>query len=190
MKNDNKKGKKNTSKLILIIALLLLLVTVGYATLTTQLNIIGSTTVSKNSWNVYISDVKNISAGGNTVVSEEPTVSGSTDTTKLTYEVELVKPGDTYQFDFVVKNGGTIDIILDKLPVLAGLTTEQDVYINHTITNVDGSAVTVEDSAIDAGETKTYRIKVEYDTNITNDQLPSDDQAITLTATLDYIQNK
>lgn len=184
-----KKQKSIRSIVVGIIVVLLMSISIGFATLTTNLNINGTTNIKKNSWNVHILAVQNINKTGDTIVTTEPSVtSGSTSTASLTYNVALVKPGDSYSFEFTVKNGGTIPVKLSSIPTLSGLSDAQDVYVNHTITNTDGSEITVEDSTIEAGNTKTYKITVLYDSNISNDQLPTDDQNLTLKAVLNYIQ--
>lgn len=190
MNKEIKRRRNNRSSIVVAtVLLLLLIVSVGYAALITRLDINGTTNITKNSWNVYIESVSNIKSSGSTVETTPPVIeSGSTFTTILTYDVTLGKPGDYYQFDFTVKNGGSIDIKLSELPILSGLTSAQDVYVNHIITDASNREVTVSDSVIEAGQTKTYRIKVMYDTNITDTDLPTVDQSISLKAQLNYIQ--
>ncbi len=180
---------RNRERLIILVLVLLLTISVGYATLMTTITINGTTTVRANSWNVYIESVANVLANGSASVTTNPSVvSGDTTTTSLTYNVALNQPGDSYEFEFTVKNAGTMDIILSKLPTLSGLGIDQDTYINHTLTNDDDSAVTVEDSVIPAGGSKTYKVKVEYDTNVESSELPSTNQSLNLSAELEYVQ--
>ena len=189
---NNKKTRKNNRRMFFMLLILLLLIgcSVGYAVLSTQINITGKTKVRTNAWNIYIEKVANVVTWKHTIVNTAPFVAAnSTNTTELTYDVELVAPGDYYQFDFVVKNSGTIPAILEKVPTLSGLTTEQAKYITHTITTVDGDEVTVADSKIAAGGSKTYRILVKYNDAESNEDLPTSNIETTLKVSLDYVQD-
>ena len=182
------KKKNYTGVVASLIIVLVACISIGYAALSTQVNVTGTTLIKTNSWNMYVSAVATPTTTGAPTVTKAPSVtSGSTSTTSLSYNVTLNKPGDAYTFNFTVKNGGTINAKLSAVPTLTGLTTAQDVYVNHTITNSDGSAVTA-GQTINAGATKTYTVKVEFDKNITAAQLPTSDQSLTLGVALNYVQ--
>lgn len=185
----NNRRSNKTGFFVCLVVLLLLLFSVGYAALLSEIDINGTTTVLSNSWNVYVSSVDNEAVHGSVVLTASPSIpTGSTSTTSLAYSVSLAKPGDYYTFDFTVKNGGTLDIKLREAPILTGLSGDQDVYINHTIKNTDGTTITTDNSIIEAGGTKTYRIKVEYDSNIDISDLPNSNQSLALKVLLNYIQ--
>lgn len=191
-KNDVKRNfdRNKRSIIVVVIFLLLLLVTVGYATITTQLKINGTTTIRKNSWNVYISKIANISTNGTASITSNPTVTaGSISTTSINYDVTLNQPGDYYEFEFTVTNGGTLDIILSKVPSLSGLSNSQATYVSHTIKNSDETDVTVNNSVIKSGQSKTYKIRVLYKSDIVASDLPSDNQSLSLSVQMDYIQH-
>ena len=180
---------RNRERVIILVLALLLTISVGYATLMTTITINGTTTIKANNWNVYIESVSNISSTSTATITTNPSVvSGSTTTTSLNYEVILNQPGDYYEFQFTVKNAGSLDIKLSKNPVLEGVTTDQDVYFNHTLKNLDGTDVAVTDAVIPAGDSRTYKVRVEYDSNINNNQLPTTNQTLNLTATLEFVQ--
>lgn len=193
MENNTVKRNFDRNKrsiIVVVIFLLLLLVTVGYATITTQLKINGTTTIRKNSWNVYISKIANITTNGTASITTNPTVTaGSTTTTSVNYNVTLNQPGDYYEFEFTVTNGGTLDIVLSKVPSLLGLSTSQATYVSHTIKNSDGTDVTVNNSVIKSGQSKTYKIRVLYKSDIVASDLPSDNQSLNLSVQMDYIQH-
>lgn len=189
-KKKTKRGQDRRKTSIVLIVILLLLISVGYATLITQLDISGDTKISKNSWNVYISEVNNIKVTGEAEVTEDPVVDSTTTTTSLHYNVTLNKPGDAYQFNFTVKNEGTIDIKLKELPELTGLTDSQKEYIDHLVLETDGSALDLDNAFITAGESKSFMILVSFTDRVTTANLPTEDQTTTLNAKLSFVQKK
>ena len=83
--------KNFNHKLIFIAVVLLLLISVGYAALSTTLSINGTANISSNSWLVYFTNLQ-VTTESETPVTA-PTTSG-TSTTSLTWEVNLDSPGD------------------------------------------------------------------------------------------------
>lgn len=177
--------KKNKSKLIIALVLLLMVFTsIGYAALSTTLNISGTANVAKAGWSLYFTNIAVTS--GSVAATTAPAVSGTT-TTSLTYAVSLTKPGDFYEFKVDVKNAGTLAAKLSAAPSLSGVSTAQDVYINYTVTYSDGTAVKAGDT-IAAGATKTLKVRVMYDTNVTASQLPTSAQTLSLKYSMTYVQ--
>ena len=180
----NSKNKKN----YILVALLLLVVTitVGYAALSTTLNINGSSTITKQSWDVHFESL-NVTAGS--VTATTPAAITADDTTKVTYGITLAKPGDFYEFTVDVKNGGTLPAKLSAAPTIDGVSTDQDVYVNYTVTWSDGSAIAAGDT-IQGGDSKTAKVRVEYDKNINANQLPTADQNLTLEFEMNFVQGE
>lgn len=182
MKRDKRKKKKVLSVLVLL--LLVLGITIGYAVLSQTLTINGTSKISVTTWNVHFENVQVTT--GSVTATTAPTATG-TETTSLTYEVTLAKPGDFYEFTVDVKNGGGIDAKLASAPTITGPSTAQEVYTNYSFTNSDGSAVTA-GTTLAAGASKKYKVRVEYDPNIEANQLPTAAQTITLTASMNWEQ--
>lgn len=180
MKKNNGNKKRYG---VLILLLLVVGISIGYAALTTTLNINGTTTIGKASWDVHF---ENLAVTDGSVTA---TTAAAIDTAKTTinYEITLSEPGDFYEFTVDAVNGGTLDAELSADPEILGLTTEQDVYVNYTVTYEDGTALAAGDE-IAASASSTYKVRVEYDTDITADQLPTEDQTISLTFAANYIQ--
>lgn len=177
--------KTNRGKLVIASVLLLLLgISIGYAALSTQLTVNGTTKISSNTWNVYFNNIT-VTSGSKTATTI-PTVSG-TSTTTLTYAVDLAKPGDYYEFTVDVVNNGSINAKLAAAPTLTGVSTAQDVYTNYVVTYSDGTAIKANDT-LNAGQTKKLKVRVEYDKNITASQLPTTAQTLSLTCTMSYVQ--
>ena len=177
-----KKGRKGFTALILL--LLLLGVTIGYSILSDTLNINGTSKIKNATWKVHFTSVSEGATGSVAPVSAPAIAS---DELNVNYEVNLDKPGDFYQFTATVTNDGSVDAKLSSAPVLSGVSTAQDVYLNHTFTHTDGTAVTAGET-LTAGSSVTYIVKIEFDRNITKDQLPTAEQNLSLNVKMDWEQ--
>lgn len=177
--------KKSGKKVVLsLLALLLLTITIGYAALSTTLNIKGTSKINNASWNVHFDNLA-VTSGS---VSATKAAAIDSATTTIDYNVELTKPGDFYEFTVDVTNTGTIDAKLGDTPILNGVSTEQDVYTNYTVTYSDNTAIKANDK-LAAGATKKLKVRVDFDKNITNSQLPTDAQTLNLTFAMNYVQD-
>ena len=176
--------KKSGKKVVLsLLALLLLTITVGYAALSTTLNINGTSKINNATWNVQF---KNLTVTpGSVSATKAATIDSATE---IDYNVELIKPGDFYEFTVDVTNTGTIDAKLGEAPILSGVSAEQDVYTNYTVTYIDDTAIHANDK-LAAGTTKKLKVRVEFDRNITNSQLPTEAQPLNLTFAMNYVQD-
>ena len=176
--------KKSGKKVVLsLLALLLLTITVGYAALSTTLNINGTSKINNATWNVQF---KNLTVTpGSVSATKAATIDSATE---IDYNVELIKPGDFYEFTVDVTNTGTIDAKLGAAPILNGVSAEQDVYTNYTVTYSDDTAINANDK-LAAGATKKLKVRVEFDRNITNSQLPTEAQTLDLTFAMNYVQD-
>ena len=181
------KNKRKRYLTVFVLVLLLLGVTLGYSVLSTSLNITGTSKISTSSWDVHFENI-NITTGSVTATTA-PTISTNNGVanTKITYAVELTSPGDFYEFTVDVKNAGSIDAKLSALPTLSGVSTAQDVYTNYTFTHQDGTAITAGER-LNAGDSKKFKVRVEFDKNITASQLPTTAQIMTLTVDMNYEQ--
>ena len=179
----NSKKNRRTGYTVVIVLLLLLFVGFGYAAITTNLKITGKTTISTSSWNVHFENLE-VTAGSVTA-TKAATATGNT--TTIDFEVPFATPGDFYEFTVDVKNDGSLGAKVAATPTVTGITTAQDVYINSTVTYENGDAIEADDT-LASGTTATYKVRVEYDKNITSDQLPTTTQTISLTFAVDYVQ--
>ena len=144
-------------------------------------------TLPTTKWNLYFENIE--ITEGSVTATTAPVAAATDKKTTLTYAIgNLTLPGQFYEFTVDVKNGGSVDAKLDAVPVLEGVDTNQDVYTNFTFTNEDGTAVTA-GQVITAGASKKYRVRVEYDPNVNANQLPTSAQDLTLTVTMNWVQN-
>ena len=177
------KKKSNRKFVLLVLALLLFTITVGYAALSTTLNINGTSKINNATWNVQF---KNLTVTpGSVSATKAATIDSATE---IDYNVELIKPGDFYEFIVDVTNTGTIDAKLGAAPILSGVSAEQDVYTNYTVTYIDDTAIHANDK-LAAGTTKKLKVRVEFDRNITNSQLPTEAQPLNLAFAMNYVQD-
>ena len=178
--------KKSGKKVVLsLLALLLLTITVGYAALSTTLNINGTSKINNATWDVHFANLT-VTEGSVSATKAATIDSGKT---AIDYNVELIKPGDFYEFTVDVTNTGTIDAKLGEAPILSGVSAEQDVYTNYTVTYIDDTAIHANDK-LAAGATKKLKVRVEFDReNITNSQLPTEAQTLDLTFAMNYVQD-
>ncbi len=184
-KNNKKTREKKIRRVLIILLLVLLLmgVTVGYAVLSTSLNISGTSRIKNSTWDVHFQNISVVN--GSVQAIEGPSVDASK--LNVNYSVELKSPGDYFEFTVDVKNAGGVDAKLSALPSLDGISSEQDVFANYSLTHADGSPVQVGE-AIMVGESRKYKVRVEFEPNITEKQLPKDDQILHLNASMSFIQ--
>ena len=166
------------------IFLLILCLGVGFAFLSTQLNITGNTSVSGNKWSVYFDNVQ--VTEGSVDASVVPTTSGNT-TTSIEYTVNLDKPGDFYEFTVDAVNAGTIDAMIDSIN-MTNLDTDVAKYLNYTATYLDGKELAQND-VLKATKTATYKVRVEYKKNIESTDLDEVGVNLTLAFVINYVQS-
>lgn len=158
-------------------------VTVGYAALSTTLSITGKGTLSKNSWDIHFENLVIVDNGAS-VVTTAPTIDSTK--TKVSFNITLSKPGDTYEFTVDAVNKGTIDAILSGFSATS-LTTDQQKYLTYTVTYSDGATISTKDY-LKKGTSETIRVRVRFRDDLTSADLPSSAETLNLTATLVYVQ--
>ena len=178
MKNKRKKS------LIIGVLLLILGLGLGYAFLTTTLNIQGTTDVDSNTWDVYWDNVQ-VTSGS--VTASTPII--DTNKTTVTFSAHLSKPGDFYEFTVDAKNDGTIDAMIDTITstVNGSPSSSLPEYLNYTVTYSDDVPL-MNKQLIESGGKETYKVRVEYRTDIEANALPSTPQTITFSTTVSYAQ--
>ena len=166
------------------IFLLLLCLGVGFAFLSTQLNITGNTSVSGNKWSIYFNNVQ--VSEGSVDASVVPTTTG-TNTTSLDYTVTLDKPGDFYEFTVDAVNNGTIDAMIDSITT-PSIDSRVLQYVSYSATYEDGTELAQND-VLKAKKSTTYKIRVEFKKDIEPTDLSEDDINLTLTFGVNYVQS-
>ena len=147
--------KKNRNIIIGVVLIAILLMSVAYSALATQLSLNGTAKIISE-WNVKITSVtaQYVSEGCNAGSPE------FTDTT-ITFNAELVKPGDYITYLVMIENTGTLDATLDTM----SLTPDENGSPAIIYTNTEPETL------LKAGNTTGFLIKVSYDENTT--EMPS-----------------
>ena len=179
-----KKNKRNRG-LVVLLLLLILGISIGYAAISSDLTINTIANIGKAKWDVHFSNI--VKNENNVTATIEPTIS---EQTEINYSVNLEKPGDFYEFTIDVVNAGTLNAVIAADGVAnTELTETQDIYANYTVTYADGTEIAAGDTLY-AGETKTIKVRIEYDNTITSEQLNNltGNISLSLTASLNYVQ--
>lgn len=158
-------------------------VTVGYAALSTTLSITGKGTLSKNSWDIHFENLVIVDNGASAVTTA-PTIDSTK--TKVSFNITLSKPGDTYEFTVDAVNKGTIDAMLSGFSATS-LTTDQQKYLTYTVTYGDGATISTKDY-LKKGTSETIRVRVRFKDDLSATDLPSSAETLNLTATFVYVQ--
>lgn len=172
------KQKNQRTLAIFSLALAIVSTTIAYAALSTTLNISGTVTKKGGSWNIYFTNPSSASIEGSAKASTITLAS-----TQVSFNVELYKPNDSVTYTVDIKNGGTIDAILDSV-TLTGVDTASNNDITYKVTYKDGTTIKKGDT-LNKGVTKTIKIYVKYNDVST---VSSTDIKLNLGASLAYIQ--
>lgn len=185
-----RKVKIKKNKLFLII--LLLVITIGYALLSTNINIIGSSKFKDARWDVHLDNLRIVDGS----VSEDSNASIDSKRTSVNYNVNLNTPGEYYEFLVDVVNEGTIDGMVDmvssKMKINDGeyidiVSAELPNYLRYSVTYQNGMEIKPK-YELKVGERQTYRVRVEYRRDIDISDLPVSEQDIEFLFSIDYVQ--
>ena len=167
-----------------VLIIILLTLSLGYALLTTNLNIVGTTVVKDNKWDIYFDNVQ-VSSGS--VTASTPAI--DTAKTTVSYSVTLNLPGDYLEFTVDAKNAGTIDGMISAVSSKLNGTeiTTLPNYLEYSVTYSDGIAIQ-NNHLLEAGKSETYKVRVGYKKDISATDLPSTEQTLNLTFSVTYVQ--
>ena len=185
-----RKDRKKTFVYLLII--LLVSIGIGYAFLNQDLTINGTGKVTANNWSIYFDNI--VFNSGNVALStgDVAAVINPTTLTDVTYTITLQKPGDFYEFTVDVVNDGSLDAMVSTVSNKLGgveidATHPLPNYLNYSVTYDDGVAI-APNHLLEAGDTETYKVRLEYKTDITSSDLPTTNQSLTINFSVEYVQ--
>ena len=173
------KNKRNT---ILVAILLLLLVVVGYATLTTKLNINGTTTIKNNDFSVIFTNV--VEKEGS-VTAKTPAKIDGDGSTSLSFDADLESPGDYYGFSVDVENTGQLDAMIESITVTQ-LTKTQQEYLTFTLEDEKGNNISTKE-LLKKGNKRTIKVMLMYKTTPTTYPGTSS-ESITIEIKINYVE--
>ncbi len=179
-----KKSKKRNTIMLLI--LLVCGITIGFALLSTTLYINGSGIVKGNKWDIHWENVDNEDG----VDAQTPVIDSNK--TTVTYEINLVNPGDFYSFTVDAVNSGSLDGVINRVESKfyesdGETEIELPSYLSYSVTYEDGSPIE-KGQRLNSQEEKTYKVKVKYNTNVEAEELPTTNQTILSKFTVEYVQ--
>lgn len=174
---------KRTFKAIIPLLLLLLIVSIGYAYVSSSLGIFGTSGIPKMSWDVHFD---NIVESENSIKAKSP-AELLNNNTKLEFDVAFETLGDKYEFDVDIVNDGTIDAMINSISMY-GLSSGNDEYVTYKVTYKNGEAIEEKD-LLKAESKTTIHVLVEYSKLFVNDESSIDDLMSTkVVFDVDYIQ--
>lgn len=180
--------RRKKKSLTFIIVLVLMFLGIGYAYLTTTLSINGVTDVDSNTWDVHFANVQ-VSSGSVTgdQVTQAPTIDSNE--TTVSYHIRLKEPGEFYEFTVDAVNGGTIDAMIESISKKLNGTeiTTLPAYLKYEVTYASNNQL-AESHLLSANSSETYKIRVEYRTDINSTDLPSTAQVLSLSFGVEYVQ--
>ena len=178
--------------------LVILGITVGFALLSTTLFINGTAAIKSNTWNIHWDDTSvNVTQGSVAATAPNVTTTTSTKDT-VSFSVNLELPGDFYEFEIDAINEGSVDGALDLLTTKLYASNDLEhpltganipSYLLYSVKYSDGTTPASGD-VLKHGTSKTYKIRVEIDSEADEEDLPDDDEEYVITVTNPYIQYK
>jgi hypothetical protein len=176
---------RKRDKILTLLFALIVMLGVGYAYLTTNLNINGTANVNKATWDVHFENIRVDS--GSITPTNAATI--GVDGISITYGVTLSVPGDYYRFLVDVKNAGTIDAMIGSVTsrINGVVVTNLPAYLEYYVTYEDGVAIQ-DNHLLAAGAKETYEVHIGYKKDISPSELPTSDQPVTVNMSIDYTQ--
>ena len=174
-----------------LLTVILLSISLGFALLSTNLNITGTTGIKNATWNIHWSNlaVTSGSVSGTKVTTPAYIKTGNTE---VEYSVTLSTPGDFYEFTVDAVNEGTVDAMIgsfsNKIFAENGITElELPDYLEYEVTYNDWVPVE-EKQLLASGTTETYRVRVHFKKDIIESDLPITETILKFKFNINYIQ--
>ena len=177
------KNKRKLNYMILII--MILVISIGYAILSSNLNIVGSSQISAPTWDIHWENVV-VKQGG--VSATTPTI--DTNKTTVNYSVTLTIPGEYFEFTVDVVNAGTIDgmvsVVSNKLNNVE-ITTLPN-YLEYKVSYDDGVDI-APNHLLASSTSEKYKVHVGYKKDISVSDIPATPQTLNLSFSITYVQS-
>ena len=157
------KSIRKRNRMIMLV-ILLLLISIGFAFVNTNLKIIGTANVLKQTWEIHFENVE-VTDGSITPIS--PATINPEDPTKVSYSINLNDPGDFYEFTVDAVNEGSINAMIGKIDIINTVTENSNTtstlpnYIKYSVKYADGRDVE-EKHILKSGKTKKYKVRIEF----------------------------
>ena len=167
-----------------VFVLLLLGLGIGYAAMSTNLNITGTTVLKDNRWDIHL---ENVQVRTGSVTASTPTINTAKDT--VTYSVDLNNLGDYYEFTVDAKNDGSLNGMISNISskLNGNEITTLPAALSYSVTYSDDVEIN-NNHLLAVGEKVSFKIRVGYRTDINISDIPSSSQTLNLAFTVTYIQ--
>ena len=181
-----KNQRRQMMKLLLFI--LLVSISMGYALLRTNLTINGTSKIKGNNWDIHFENL-NVTDGSVELSTGDVAAAIGSNTTEVSYTVTLNQPGDFYEFTVDAVNAGSIDGMVESVTSKLNDTviTTLPAYLDYSVSYSDGVEI-LPNQYLKAGETETYKVRIEFKKDISSSDLPTSVQTLTLDFGVAYIQ--
>ena len=146
---------------------------IGYAVLSSQLNIQGTGSVISN-FQILFTKIEEVTMNGDKTIQKE--IVGDT---TANFIIDLKSPGSNGEYIITVENRGNIDAYVKDIKGVVDSNKKEPKDIQFSI---DGLKV---NDKLKARETKTFKVKVNWDSNSTSIPETSKD----LSLTIDFVQD-
>ena len=146
--------KNSKTRVMFIMCIAMAIMAIGYAYFATNLDITATGNITTN-WNVKFTSITSGNNGG--TGGSNASTPTYTDTT-ATMSANLQVPGDYMEYDLVLKNSGSINSIKEDI----NAEEKGSPAIIFSISGVN------EGDKLTGGASKTIKIKIEYDVNVTS----------------------
>lgn len=144
----------NKKKVIIIVMMIaVVLMVVVYAALSTKLTINGTGKIT-STWHVFFESIETEELRGEGSNNGDPIITD----TSIKFNVNLRKPGDGITYSAVLKNGGSIDAIINNIDASVSGSS----VVQYSVTGIKKG------EKLPAGATKTITIEVYFDRNATS----------------------
>lgn len=146
---------------------------IGYAVLSSQLNIQGTGSVISN-FQILFTKIEEVTMNGAKTIQKE--IVGDT---TANFIIDLKSPGSNGEYIITVENRGNIDAYVKDIKGVVDSNKKEPKDIQFSI---DGLKV---NDKLKARETKTFKVKVNWDSNSTS--IPETSKNLSLT--IDFVQD-
>ncbi|HIU39698.1 MAG TPA: leucine-rich repeat domain-containing protein [Candidatus Aphodocola excrementigallinarum] len=179
--------KQRKIKVLAIAALIITILglTVAFAALSQTLTINGAATLDAAKWGIKFENLSDGKTSGDAIINDTAVIADDLVTIN-NIDVSLSTPGDSVTYTVDLVNEGTINAEIYSIETPT-LTEEQERYLNFIVTYDDGQEVKQGD-ILEQSSRKNITIKIEFDKDITDTDLPKEAQEISLSYGLTFVQ--
>lgn len=180
--NFNIKDRKMLFGILCIVFVCVFTLTIAYAALNAVLTISGNAEVASSDWNIYLANPK--VTNGSATMNTPEIKSNST----LEFSTTLNMPGDFYEFTVDVVNDGSIDAMIENVVKTPELDDSQKKYLKYEITYQNGESIDKK-QLLASKTTMPIKVRLEYRTDLSASDLPTNQVELELALTLEYVQS-